>query len=1154
LSILGLEAVPRLRGEIPSTITQRRCTFRRPPLAGAIAPEGSLVFKLTFECARALPLLLTLIAAAGCGSGGSELDAEVAENTDAGADTIDGSQRAPDASALECSDGDRRPRTERCGLNQRGTAADVCVAGSWNAGAACDDPDECADGETRLGGICGAGPDRRIERCVAGLWTKSDGACAAPANCTEGSTRDDGSTCGVNGRGKRKQRCEDDFWIDTATCVDPDECVDGVSGKSDETCGINNRGHYLTECVAGTRESRDVCLDADECTDGREHLGSVSCGLNHRGLRVTYCVTGKYELTSECRDPDVCVDGAGGIGARGCGLNGRGRWVTQCTAGAWYETTSCVEVDECRDGSSRQGTAACGYNNNGHLMQLCVAGTWQDDSSRCTDPDQCINGDKWAAGTICGINARGVYELLCSGGQWRETSVCIDGDKCVDGTLFPTKVKCGINNRGEYIDQCYYGQVYPATSCTDPDECKDGEERQFPQACGFNYRGTRHEECVAGKWTEDSCDDPDTCASGQWARTNVRCGINNRGTVLEACVDGQPDSTHTTCSDVDVCADGSTESGYYVNFEYCGLNGNGRRYRTCTQGQWTFEGATCSDYDECTTGDQTAAVDACGVLGRGEASRTCQIGRWSYDGQCDDPDLCAEGSQAPNCRRCGMPIFVDRNANAVGATGLSWDAALPDLNAGLRLATYLSDNRRCGNAEVWIAAGTYTPSASDRQVSFNLPSNVHVYGGFAGTESSLGERDRDANETVLSGDLNDDDTADYKQMDDNARLVVNISGDDVVLDGVSVERGHANDLESDLRGVGIFVAGSARIQNVRIQHHRGADRSGTRNYGGGLFATGTSLTLDRVTFANNQADVAGALYASSRTIVASHVDFIDNASWTYAGAAFLYDATSSLSDVTFVGNASSYGGALDVAYGTTSITRGRFSENRATRGGALYVRGELKLYDIDLSDNVAESSGGALDLPDESNTWNITLQNCRFERNRADVGAAVNAERGYIYLFQSLLRDNVGLRTGDSWYQRTAATSQWTNVTMLDTVTGAGELRVRNDSWGSLVIRNSILEVPTSSFDGQSMTFEDSCISGGARPRDYAVRTFASCGSSAFPSAFDNRTLTVLEPRADSPAVNAGYDDAFGIANLTTDLAGRPRRVGTIDMGAFERQ
>lgn len=97
-------------------------------------------------------------------------------------------------------------------------------------------------------------------------------------------------------------------------------------------------------------------------------------------------------------------------------------------------------------------------------------------------------------------------------------------------------------------------------------------------------------------------------------------------------------------------------------------------------------------------------------------------------------------------------IYV--NHAAIGANnGESWTDAFTDLQAGLAAAV--------SGDEIWVAKGTYHPAGpgGSRYETFQLKTGVGLYGGFLGTETSRDQRDFTAHETILSGDLNEDDMA-----------------------------------------------------------------------------------------------------------------------------------------------------------------------------------------------------------------------------------------------------------------------------------------------------------------------------------------------------------------------------------------------------------
>ena len=103
----------------------------------------------------------------------------------------------------------------------------------------------------------------------------------------------------------------------------------------------------------------------------------------------------------------------------------------------------------------------------------------------------------------------------------------------------------------------------------------------------------------------------------------------------------------------------------------------------------------------------------------------------------------------------GNIIFVDKDASGA-FDGTSWTNAYKILQNALDAAV--------SGDQVWVAEGAYYPDAgqnhinNDRTETFQLINGVAIYGGFAGTETLLSQRDPAANLTILSGDIDKEDT------------------------------------------------------------------------------------------------------------------------------------------------------------------------------------------------------------------------------------------------------------------------------------------------------------------------------------------------------------------------------------------------------------
>jgi parallel beta-helix repeat protein len=89
-------------------------------------------------------------------------------------------------------------------------------------------------------------------------------------------------------------------------------------------------------------------------------------------------------------------------------------------------------------------------------------------------------------------------------------------------------------------------------------------------------------------------------------------------------------------------------------------------------------------------------------------------------------------------------VYVDSLSPCAPGTGMSWRFAYRDLQDALERAV-------SGN-QIWVARGTYKPTVpSGTGATFNLLDDVPIYGGFAGYENSLAQRNWITNKTALDG-------------------------------------------------------------------------------------------------------------------------------------------------------------------------------------------------------------------------------------------------------------------------------------------------------------------------------------------------------------------------------------------------------------------
>lgn len=285
---------------------------------------------------------------------------------------------------------------------------------------------------------------------------------------------------------------------------------------------------------------------------------------------------------------------------------------------------------------------------------------------------------------------------------------------------------------------------------------------------------------------------------------------------------------------------------------------------------------------------------------------------------------------------------IKRYVTVTGAgskEGTSWANAYE----GTKLQQAINDVAAgTGKGDVWVAKGVYKPtSTNDASVSFELKSGVKLYGGFAGTETSLEQRSTASNKTVLSGDLESNDsnlTAD--KITPSYRYIKGVNSSTII------KISNATDTGTLING--LYITGGKSVD---------------ANVAGGLNIVNSTISIENVHFIGNLNFGSGA--AGSATKITK-------------GAAISSTAQSNLSvkNSTFVDNGATYGSGIFHSGTTLNIDGASFSKNYAKYGGAISIANNQSVYTIKNSTfkaNIASNSGGA--IHSNGSTSNSTISN-----------------------------------------------------------------------------------------------------------------------------------------------------------------------------------
>lgn len=254
--------------------------------------------------------------------------------------------------------------------------------------------------------------------------------------------------------------------------------------------------------------------------------------------------------------------------------------------------------------------------------------------------------------------------------------------------------------------------------------------------------------------------------------------------------------------------------------------------------------------------------------------------------------------------------YVDGDQDNDDETGLdTWSQAKKYLQSALALAA--------DGDQIWVAAGVYYPDDgcgdNDMECSFEIPDGVKVYGGFAGSEENLEDRHWLENETILSGDIDQNDDAVFTTWESenrsgNAYHVVFLEDvfEETVLDGFTITSGiAAGGFVSDehMKGGGIYNSGgSPQITNCIISGNY------ANPYGGGIYnASGSPTFTNCLISGNHSTNTGGGIYAGGSPIFTNCTITGNSGKWNEKGGIYCAGESLTLTNCIVWGNNNNMG-------------------------------------------------------------------------------------------------------------------------------------------------------------------------------------------------------------------------------------------------------
>lgn len=304
--------------------------------------------------------------------------------------------------------------------------------------------------------------------------------------------------------------------------------------------------------------------------------------------------------------------------------------------------------------------------------------------------------------------------------------------------------------------------------------------------------------------------------------------------------------------------------------------------------------------------DSDAATDASPDTALADATQDSAAG----DAQPDSgpPRECGPGLTGDACDQCVR--YVDRSSTATSPDGRTWQSAFKTILEGESAAYGVVTGGGPASCQVWVREGRYFIYVDHPINGVALTPFGPLYGGFAGTESQLSQRNLAAHTTIIDG-----------ASPDGSQHVLNpvYASSGGYLDGFTITGARNTELNSNFaNGGGVDVSGGTTV----MRNMTFIDNSCVGN-GAGVYAQGTNLTIEDSRFVNNRADGSGAAIALGPNVTGltlRNVVFATNVAGGDGGAVYV---------------ASTASGGLPISFVNLALAQ----NTAGGRGGAFYMTG-----------------------------------------------------------------------------------------------------------------------------------------------------------------------------------------------------------------------